>query len=157
MEKQLLRQKVKTLDELNAIFTSPVRDEHQWFVTAFLRGCHDNGYEVKDTSQVFGLEINMLLDKMLRPARQGMSLWTAESIRVQLKTMIEEWPKLGTWTQLRLPIEQPPEPTLEFFINNPAIWQTARERWIDEKDAKVLALLQTWEVERNDGSAIAGG
>lgn len=156
VEKQLLRQKVTTLDDLNAILTSPVRPEYQWFVTEFLQVCRDNGYEVKDTSQAFALEINLLLDSMLRPARQGKGLWTAESIRAQLKTMIEEWPKLGTWTQLRLPIEQPSEPNLEFFITNPAVWQAARERWIDEKDAKLLALLQRLESDRNGGSAIAG-
>ena len=125
-------------------------------MTAFLQCCHDNGYEVKDTSQVFAFEINMFLDAMLRPARQGMGLWTAESIRVQLKTMIEEWPKLGTWTQLRLPVEQPSEPTLEFFITNKHLWEAAREKWIEESEAKTLALLQRWESDRNDGPATAG-
>ena len=157
VEKQLLRQKVATLDELNSILTAPVRPEYDWFVTSFLEGCRDNGYEPQDTSQVFALEINMFLDGMLRPARQGKALWTTASIKAQLKTMIEEWPKLGTWTQLGLPVEQPPEPTLEFFITNTAVWQAARERWIDEKDAKILTLLQTWESARNDGPVTAGG
>lgn len=155
VEKQLLTQKAKTLDELNAILTSPVRLEYEWFLSEFLQCCRDNGYEVKDTSRAFTLEINIFLDGMLN--RQGKASWTTASIKAQLKTMIEEWPKLGAWAQLRLPVEQPPEPTLEFFITNPAVWQAARERWIDEKDANVLRFLERIERDRNGASAIAGG
>ena len=43
VERHMLREKVKSLDELNAILTAPVRPEYQWFVTAFLEVCRDNG------------------------------------------------------------------------------------------------------------------
>ena len=107
---------------------------------------------VRDTSEAFALEINMFLDAMLKPVRQGQALWTAGSIKAQLQTMIEVWLKLVTWPQLRLPIEQPEEPTLEFFITNTVVWEAARAKWIDEKDSYVLNLLQTWEDERNSGA-----
>lgn len=157
MERQLLCQTVKTWDEINAILISPVRPEYQWFVTSFLEGCRDNGYEPQDTSRVFSLEINMLLDAMLRPARQGRALWSAESMKAQLKTMLTQWARLRTWPQLRISVEQPLEPTLEFFVTNKHVWEAAREKWIEESEAKTLALLQKWETDRNGGSAIAGG
>ena len=146
VEKQLLRDKVNSLDELNAILTARVREDYEWFVSGFLQCCSDNGYEVKDTSKAFSFEINMLLDVMLNPARRDRALWTTESVRAQMKMIIEEWSTLMTWTQLSLPIKQPSEPTLEFFITNPALWQAARERWTEQNEAKVLRLLE--EIER---------
>ncbi len=150
VEKEMLRRAVKTLDDLNAILTAPVKPEYQWFVEEFLQVCRDNGYDVTDTSQTLALEINMFLDSMLKPeSRHGKSLWTASSLKVQLKMMIQEWKKLPTWKQLRLPIEPPSVPSLEFFVTNRVVWEAARERCIEEQETKMLNFLEQFETGRS--------
>jgi hypothetical protein len=145
VDKQLLRQKVKTLEQLNALLTAPVRAEHKWFVNEFLQCCAENDYQAEDTSGVLSFEINLLLDSMLRPGYRGKALWTTESIRAQIKMIIEQWRELATWSQLRLAINHSSEPTLQFLVTNKAVWEAARERWNEENDAKIMQVLERME------------
>ncbi len=116
-------------------------------MTAFLESCRTHGYEVTDTSQALAFEINMSLGGMLRRSLQGRADWTAESIKAQLRMMIENWPQVTTKSGLAGLVEQPPAPTLEFFVTNKAVWQAAREKYIDENESKILRILG---VERDD-------
>ncbi len=145
VEKQLLKQKVQTLDQLTAILSAPVRPEYRWFVTEFLQCCHENGYEVEDTSQVYALEINALLDGILRPAYQGRPLWTKESVKTQLRTMIEDWTGLRGWPQLPISVERPTVPTLKFFVTNQVVWESARQRLAEQSEVKILKIFEMLE------------
>jgi hypothetical protein len=147
VEKDLLRERVNSFDDLNAILNAPVRPEYQWFVAEFLQCCSDNRYEAEDTSQEYAFEINILLDSMLRAGYGGRAEWTAESIKAQLRIIVAEWARLKTW-QARLTVEPPSVPTLEFLVMDKAIWQAAKERWSDENDAKLSALLDRFESGR---------
>jgi hypothetical protein len=145
VEKPLLKKKVRNLDELLAILTAPVRAEYEWFVTEFLRLCRQAGYEAEDTSKALSLEINMFLDSIIKPGYQGRAMWATDSIKAQLETMIENWAQLKTWPELRISIDQPSAPTLEFFITNQALWDAARERAANESEAKMLKIFEMLE------------
>jgi len=145
VDKQSLKTRVKTLDDLNAILTAPIKPEHQWFVQEFLQTCADHAYKAKDTSNTYAFEINMRLDEMFKPSNQGRALWTVESIRVHLKMIISQWNQLQSWSQLRVSVDQPAEPTLKFLINNPGVWEAARARCIDEQEAKMRKLFERYD------------
>jgi hypothetical protein len=147
VEKELLGKKVKSVEDLNAILAAPVRPEYQWFVAGFLQCCRDNGYEAEDTSKAHAFDINILLDSMLRAGYGGRAEWTAESIKAQLKHIIEEWPRLKTW-QARLTVEPPSVPTLEFLVMDKAIWQAAKEKLISRNEAELSALFDRLETGR---------
>jgi hypothetical protein len=144
VEKLLLRKQIDSLEDLNAILTAPVRPEYQWFVNEFLQHCTDNGYEAEDTSRAHAFEINILLDSMLRAGYGEKADWTVESMKAQLKNIIEEWPRLKTW-KARITSEPPSVPTLEFLVTDKAIWQAARERCIHQNDAKLSAIFDRFQ------------
>jgi hypothetical protein len=144
VEKELLQKRIGSLDELSAVLTAPVQPEYQWFVAEFLQCCHDNGYGAEDTSQEYAFEINVLLDSMLRPRYGGRAEWTPESMKAQLRYIIEEWTKLKSW-KANLTTEPPAVPTLAFLVTDTAIWRAARERWSDENESKLSAIFDRFQ------------
>ena len=148
VDRQRLLKRVANLDDLTAILTAPVRCEYTWFVAEFVQSCRNQGYEVEDTSGSCGLEINMFLDALLRPAHQGKAVWSTESVKNQLRTIIEHW--AGGWTQLR-DLAHPSVPTLEFLVNCRALWEAARQISIEAEESKILSIMARFE--RHDETA----